>query len=55
MPTVLHLNVCCSIEPIHTVIIDCSPIGFMDAVGVKTLQQVRELELGWWHDVILHK
>ena len=31
-----------SIEPIHTVIIDCAPIGFMDAVGVKTMQQVQE-------------
>ncbi len=33
---------CFSIEPIHTVIIDCAPIGFMDAVGVKTMQQVCE-------------
>ena len=24
---------------IHTVVLDCAPIGFMDAVGVKTLQQ----------------
>jgi len=27
-------------ERIHTAIIDCSPIGFMDAVGVKTMQEV---------------
>ncbi len=26
--------------PVKTVIIDCAPIGFMDAVGVKSLQQV---------------
>ena len=30
-----------SVEPIHTVIINCAPISFMDSVGVKTLQQVR--------------
>lgn len=29
--------------PIHTVIVDCAPISFLDAMGVKTLQQVRSL------------
>ena len=35
---------------VHTVILDCAPIGFMDAMGVKTLQQVRKLlvtMVGW--------
>ena len=32
----------CRAAPVKTVIIDCAPIGFMDAVGVKTLQQVRD-------------
>ena len=29
-----------SCRAVKTVIIDCAPIGFMDAVGVKSLQQV---------------
>ena len=28
------------IKTIHTLILDCSPVAFMDAMGVKTLQQV---------------
>jgi hypothetical protein len=27
-------------ENIHSLVLDCSPFGFMDAMGVKTLQQV---------------
>ena len=40
---ILTLNdtlILCRAAPVKTVIIDCAPIGFMDVVGVKTLQQV---------------
>ena len=43
-----NCNTCANIDQslmlhrrdLHTVIVDCAPIGFMDAVGVRTLIQV---------------
>ena len=35
----------CRAVPVKTVIIDCAPIGFMDVVGVRTLQQVNSLDI----------
>lgn len=42
--TVINANIDLTLmvcrRDLHTIIVDCAPIGFMDAVGVRTLIQV---------------